>query len=618
MKSQFVSLVLAASLVSSVSAQTRGGRAVAPGRTGSNVSGLAALLREVRDLRDLPPVADRAAVRFLEKETAQGNAVVFVQFARSSKAPTIITLQLEQGRATLRDDGIEPDEKAGDGVHSGFVWVDPKELAAGQEQLLRAQEAMPIFAGRQIVAEAKPEPVDGAKLAGLSDIPVFPSRANFADAQSFRDVPTLSLPIVTDIRPGVLIPIFPLFPLVNPADVNPQASLIITNTNVVNDPVRTFNPCTNTGTPMGKWTFGHLMKEMANTPATGITAEAFTRRWLKRWEVSPLINDIPVPARPAIVSQVVNIWPKLADGVTLDLSKAPFKLVAIVYRGDLAQNLVYGGGSAGEARFVFALTTASCTPRRFLVIFEYGIKRPSCMARKAWGQAWFDLKNNPIGSPAYNAALEALTVQFTEANTNPSQLPNKSSLNQLRTNEFVISPFWELREFHLAGDDSDIGHLRETTVKRTPDFPLDNQQVVADFINANAADILNDTYDVDAEFPVGTPFLGATAPVPTPFVFWDGPAPHPNASIATPGTRHKFSLNTCNGCHGGETATTFTHISENGVLSAFLTGETIPDAAGEPTMHTFNDIARRQQALAQLLSQPCLFNIFFQPLNMAH
>lgn len=35
-------------------------------------------------------------------------------------------------------------------------------------------------------------------------------------------------------------------------------------------------------------------------------------------------------------------------------------------------------------------------------------------------------------------------------------------------------------------------------------------------------------------------------------------------------------------------------------------------------MRTFNDLENRRQKLAQWLSQPCLFHLFFEPLRMAH
>lgn len=63
-----------------------------------------------------------------------------------------------------------------------------------------------------------------------------------------------------------------LIPLLggNPANIDPKRELMITDLSVVNDPARTFDVCSNAGTPMGIWTFGHLMSEMANQPITGI------------------------------------------------------------------------------------------------------------------------------------------------------------------------------------------------------------------------------------------------------------------------------------------------------------------------------------------------------------
>jgi len=304
---------------------------------------------------------------------------------------------------------------------------------------------------------------------------------------------------------------------------------------------------------------------------------------------------------------------RLAD--TASLPQATAEVEAIVNRVDLRQNTVYGGGSAGEGRFVFALVdVASCTPQPMTVIFEYGIQKPSCSAVKAWAQQWQNLGSLlPVGSAAFNSALEAITVQFTEAGTNPSQLPNRSSLNQLRTNEIALASPWELREFRIAADDSDIGHLREVTVKQNPDDDLNLTPKLADYINANSASVLTDSHTVPIAFPSSaSPFLGGSAPVPPSF--WDGPP----ASLGTANLRHHFSLNTCNGCHSGETQAPFTHIHPAGGVSGFMTGIDVNDPAGEAVIRHFDDQLRRQVSMAQLLSQPCFFHVFFSPLRMVH
>jgi hypothetical protein len=563
-----------------------------------------------RDFTMTPPVAERAAVRLLSEPGKEGNAVLMVQFGRSERAPRTITIQLEREKAVLRDDGERPDEKAGDGIHSAFITVDAGKLKEQQEQVLRAKE-IPVFVGRELMATVTPQ-LDERKIESLREIPPVPNRANFQELK-LTDNKRLEVAL-QPIQPGQFIPIFPF---VSPASVVPAASLLINDPAVVNDPKRTFNPCTNAGTPMGKWTFGHLMSEMAT--GAGLQPAAFTRKWLRKWEVDQNVNDFIVPQRGQI-STVINQWPKINN--QLDLAKSPFKLVAIVNRIDLRGNLIYGGGSAGEGRFVFALMDGNCNTRPFLVIFEYGIRRPSCPSVKAWGQQWQNLKNNPVGSPAYNAALEAITVQFTEAGTNQAQTPNHSSLNQLRTNEIALTSPWELREFRLSPIN---GHLFEDTVKQTPDITLNQTQTLADYTNANAPLIVQDKHVVPDDF-AGNPFLGGAAPVVPSAgslgkMRWDGPAPQPSATIVGPpqaNLRHHLSLNTCNSCHRDETGAVFTHVSQSGSLSGFLTGITVPDPAGEGVNRSFNDLLRRQQSLAQLLNQPCFFFVFEDPLRMQH
>jgi len=127
---------------------------------------------------------------------------------------------------------------------------------------------------------------------------------------------------------------------------------MITDPGVVDDPARTFNPCTSAGIPMGIWTFGHLMTEIANQASTGVDPSDFALNWLNALTVPQTVNGWSVAQRPGIPG-FINSWPKLANG-KLDLSKAPFLLLAIVNRVDLRGSFVYGGGgNAGEARFVF-------------------------------------------------------------------------------------------------------------------------------------------------------------------------------------------------------------------------------------------------------------------------
>jgi hypothetical protein len=172
---------------------------------------------------------------------------------------------------------------------------------------------------------------------------------------------------------------------------------------------------------------------------------------------------------------------------------------------------------------------------------------------------------------------------------------------------------------------------------------------LAAFVNANQTAIENNNYDVPASVPVSsgsptptTEFLGGKShtlfpPTGTPpnVHHWDGTSTAGTTFINSDNARHIFSLNTCSGCHGGETQTFFTHINPSNfgveaALSGFLKGINVVDAAnrpsGSPTTRTFNDLLRRGDDLAALLSNTCLKTPFFElahkltfkPIRMTH
>ena len=571
------------------------------------------------DLRLDPPTARQVSIKWLEREEKEGNALLTVKYepADARRLERSEPLHVEGFQAPLHDDGKDGDEKARDGIFSALVRVDFEQLIkdaqAGGDQP-PSDKPLPVFQGRLKVGEEKIERIDPSTL---------------------KPGATIRIPISG---------FSPFGPPPPPPDVS--KSLMITDLTVVNDPTRTGDPCTGAGAPMGKWSFGHLMTEMANQPETGIDPSLFVRRWLARWETPQQVNDQQVAARLQIRNRLIIPWENASGGpgARLDLSKAPFRLLAIVNRIDLRDNFIYGhGGGAGEARFVFCAVdvTAGCAPMPFTVIFEYGIKKATCMALKAWGQEWANLSTLNFGDPAFNAALEAITEQFVRAGADPTKLPNKSALNQLRTNEVALGGPWQIREFTIDST-SVTGHLEESTVKQTPGPVLNHQTVIADFVNANIPAILADKHVVPAMFPGITPFLGGEALINPARAFWDGPKPPSPAppDIVNRDARQHFSLNTCNGCHGGETFPNgapffFTHIQQRAAnqearLSSFLAGHLsgvpgpdvpVTDPADGAPARTFNDLARRQLELQKVLSINCRFpfpELFFNPLRMVH
>jgi hypothetical protein len=457
--------------------------------------------------------------------------------------------------------------------------------------------------------------------SGPDMVPVFDGRV-----QRDRGVPPTA-PITFLTGDTISRPIsLPLSPAIAPAIVDPERTLMVNDVLVVEDPARTFDPCDPVGTPMGPWTFGYLMQEMANEPSSGILPADLVLEWMDQWTTVQAANGQTIPARVAM-QDFIDRW--LAESAAagapagqLDLSIAPFRLMAIVNRVDLRENASYGGGNCGEGRFVFGLlNTDTCNPEPFTVIFEYGVNMNTCSSCKGYASDWLDLQNHPMGSPNYLAELEALTHVFTDRNTNPGE-PNGSSINQVRTNENALTSPWELREFNLENS----GLLGHVTAKQNPIQGLNNTTALASWVSTELTSICAAAHTVPDTF-AGSPFLAAHVPY-NAGDFFDFPGS--TASIQNLCARFELSLNSCSGCHARETNTLFTHVGAVGTrqlgqpaqLSGFLTGAApanpVSDPVGVSAPRTFNDLARRQIDLWNAANVPCLPAIAFQPLRAVH
>jgi hypothetical protein len=340
----------------------------------------------------------------------------------------------------------------------------------------------------------------------------------------------------------------------------------------------------------GVWTFGHFMQQLAPSDAE---APAFTLALFQHWLTNQTVNGFTVVARPAIQQVVLDAWPKTATG-DLDLTQPPLRLQAIVNRIDV-RNLA--AGSAGEGRLVFAVNGAGF-PQLFTVIIEYNLPATTQSDVQNWANLWHNLSSLPFPSEQYNAALEAIVHKFSDRGAGAG-LVNGSNLVELRTNEIALSFQWELRAFQL---DATTGFLDETDLKETPDLSFNGTQTFSDFVNENAAAII-------AEIPgandntVPLSFEGQNFRAGSIFnnqIEWDAPG------ITTSDARFHASMNTCNGCHGPDTGTfNFTMIAprnegQPSVLSPFLTGTTvIDDFSGET--RTLNDLLRRRTDLTSLV-----------------
>ncbi len=422
-------------------------------------------------------------------------------------------------------------------------------------------------------------------------------------------------------------------------------------------------------------------------PNTPVTTQATTilhtviKPWLRCASGNP--NQV-IDSLPTSANYWKFLWRRMvAKGVDV-MACAPFKLTAIVNRVDLRGNGGYAGSlsNAGEGRFVYSIikdpksncgNAVSSLTQPFVgfnIIFEYGIPINDQCELFNYQQKWRSLSDLAFGA-AFNTALEPITNVFTGVNAAPGKT-NGSALNQLRSDEIANSslltggaPFWQMREFVLPEAKLNKSLLRNTTTKLEPMFkfngaplnPLNAANTLADvttlanFINSNTAAIEANNYTVPDIAPAsggGTiNFQAGRADVHSPSAtstthHWNGRGVAGNASfVISDSARHNFSLNTCSGCHGGETRTAFTHVRytafghnitptsiSGGVrdISSFITGlgpdaiSTDNDAdpnglffvsdpaarpAGSPRIRGFNDLLRREQSMRTLLCNGC-------------
>jgi hypothetical protein len=227
------------------------------------------------------------------------------------------------------------------------------------------------------------------------------------------------------------------------------------------------------------------------------------------------------------------------------------------------------------------------------MIVEYNIPASSAQDVNDLANAWHGLSSLPFPSEQYNAALQAITDKFTARNAAPGRV-NGSALGQLRTNDFFTLGEWEFREFHLAASN---GFLHPAPVALTPDASLNGTTTLADYLNANATDILNVTHVVPETFE-GQPFQGGS--MITDFFTWNAPGVDTEV-------RAKFAQNTCNGCHTSPLETnTFVFqiqprsLGQESTLSPFLLGTQVFDPFAN-VFRNFNELARRGRVLHDIV-----------------
>ncbi|WP_347332880.1 hypothetical protein [Marinimicrobium locisalis] len=517
---------------------------------------------------------------------------------------TELNITINGETLTLRDDGEKGDREPEDGLFSRTGTWDIEHFIKANHILAETTQKVkrPLFApgGRERIG-TQANFVEGEQLIieqSLGEekrkrffLPLSPDRIEF---ERPIEIPVLGPPIGIPLDP------------IRSGTVEPMESLMITKLNVVNDPERTwFCSSTNqppSGNPVGPWTFWTLMDNMNN--GTSSTSE-FIKQMFEHWNTNQIVNDHSIAARPHVYQEVIEAWEQRSGGQSAPLQpdESPFRLLGIVNRSDLGGNTsAYGGGGAGEGRFVFSLHDGDCNTMGKTLILEYKVPINSCPEAKEWARAWINLES----SPTYNDDLQALTDVFASADANPFA-PNGSAISQVRTNEFLAaSPLWEMREFRLPESG---GFLKQVTTKREPQSIYNNTTLLAEYINANWQALVAQTHVIPEDFNSANDFLAGSAPTPQ---LWNASA----AALTVPPSEiddalFGLGLNTCSGCHQIETGTNFAHLHYNtqpgqpAILSGFLTGTSLPDPRNASITHQFGDLAMRANKLEELASQAC-------------
>lgn len=391
--------------------------------------------------------------------------------------------------------------------------------------------------------------------------------------------------------------------------IDPAKELIIKSTSVVDDACRTTwtggSGCA-TGT-IGAWTFGQLMATMSgNSDVTSATAKQFIRQWLQFWlsnqtNVNPSrpqtvlarpqigsvllfrwLNASSCPSTPPQTSTDLNAWMTALQNCPLDLTKAPFRLLAISNRVDLDGRDYQGNGAPGEVRFAYGLfntATPNAVSLNAEVILEYHF--PNTAPTFAWAYWLHNLSGSTAFDANYKTQLQGITDMVVGPNTaqggaQPGNPNNGSSIAQVRTleNVFDNGHAWEFRQFKLTCAGGSSCPLSEVPVDQTPPTTDNNTQGLTDWMKANRVAISTSRHVVPPDLLAGS----SLSPALPNSTVWNTTGDSINGyTLVDPSdrtlsfnVRHNFAFSTCNGCHYFET--------ENGPTKLFHINPRAPNA----------------------------------------
>ncbi len=406
-------------------------------------------------------------------------------------------------------------------------------------------------------------------------------------------------------------------------EIDVGKEMLITDLAVVESPLAEYP---------GPFSFGHLVEELADDVPVG----EFLEGWFATWEKNQEVNGHTTPARPAIRQRLIEPWQKrdgFAGGPDVvwepDLANAPFRLLAIVNRIDLGATVAevenemfgttdvtfspfgtfsayYSGTGAGsEVRFLFAALDESGAPLDgdFTVIFEYqqqgqGFTTPSGAAPsfvrgsssgrrvspeetlaefREIARGWHALGEFASFDDGYLCSLAAMTTRCTDR----ERAEGYPRIAQIRTNERALAAPREFREYKLHPADRHpvLAPLAGSPAPVFYDSETREYKALGEWVRDNADSLREGStlfpVSLKGENRADVKVTGGHAQVvgDDPQFHWD------SRRLRDDEARYAFSVNTCTGCHAGDTATDFCHVKprhagQESELSLFLEDRT--------------------------------------------
>lgn len=318
----------------------------------------------------------------------------------------------------------------------------------------------------------------------------------------------------------------------------------------------------------GACSFPQLM-----TNAVGDGASEAVTAWLSTW--NPAGEDDRGVAQQVLCPWLRGTATNQCDATCgecaaryLAPALAPFRLIAVVYRPDMALR-TDGVAAPEEGRFIFALTAgpgddAGNTELPFTVALEYAL--PARAPSESWAQRWHALGSVP--DAGYPAALAKVTREFTGHDAAPV-------LRVRVRDDFFANG--ALREWQLKD-----GTLLRRDLPNTPDMRKVTAADVANYVAAHRSEIMAHEHVLPTSWTAVEAFRDDTVPA-----FTD------NTRL-----NRAFALSTCQGCHADDQTIDGFHIAPGrrgrARVSPFL---------NDPSTPNRDELTRREDAFRILLDR---------------